>query len=123
MSEDMHDNLMVLAQAAGAAPGGGGLGGLFGNPLVPMVLFMAIIYFMLLRPQQRKEKERRRVIETLRAGQRVLFAGGLVGTITEAREHTFLIEVAHGVTIEVARGAVRQVLQEGDKPVADEARG
>ena len=123
MSEDMHDNLMVLAQAAGAAPGGGGLGGLFGNPLVPMVLFMAIIYFMLLRPQQRKEKERRRVIETLRAGQRVLFAGGLVGTITEAREHTFLIEVAHGVAIEVARGAVRQVLQEGDKPVADEARG
>ena len=111
----MHDNLMVLAQAAGAAPGGGGLGGLFGNPLVPMVLFMAIIYFMLLRPQQRKEKERRRVIETLRAGQRVLFAGGLVGTIAEAREHTFLIEVA--------RGAVRQVLQEGDKPVADEARG
>ncbi|NLF86943.1 MAG: preprotein translocase subunit YajC [Lentisphaerae bacterium] len=119
----MHDNLMVLAQAAGAAPGRGGMGGLFGNPLVPMVLFMAIIYFMMLRPQQRKEKERRKMIETLRAGQRVLFAGGLVGTITEAREHTFLIEVAHGVTIEVARGAVRQVLQEGDKPVADEARG
>ena len=123
MSDDMHDNLMVLAQAAGAAPGRGGMGGLFGNPLVPMVLFMAIIYFMMLRPQQRKEKERRKMIETLRAGQRVLFAGGLIGTISEAREHTFLIEVAHGVTIEVARGAVRQVLQEGDKPVADEARG
>ena len=123
MSDDMHDNLMVLAQAAGAAPGGGGLGGLFGNPLVPMVLFMAIIYFLMLRPQQRKEKERRRMIETLRAGQRVLFAGGLVGTIAEAREHTFLIEVARGVVSEVARGAGRQVLQEGDKPVADEARG
>ena len=117
----MHDNLIFLAQAASPAPGGAG--GAFGSFLVPMVLFMAIIYFMMLRPQQRKEKERRKMIETLRAGQRVLFAGGLVGTITEAREHTFLIEVAHGVTIEVARGAVRQVLQEGDKPVADEARG
>ena len=114
----MTDNLIVLGTAAGGAPGGG----LFANPLVPMVLFMAIIYFAMLRPQQRKEKERRKMIETLRAGQRVLFAGGFIGTISEAREHTFMIEVARGVAVEVARGAVRQVLQEGDKPVADEAR-
>jgi preprotein translocase subunit YajC len=115
----MHNELMVLAQAAGGATGGNPLNSVF----VPMILFMAIVYFMLLRPQQRKEKERKKTIETLRAGQRVLFAGGLIGTITEAREHTFLIEVARGVSIEVARGAVRQLLQEGDKPSADELRG
>ena len=116
----MHDNLIFLAQAASPAPGGAG--GAFGSFLVPMVLFMAIIYFMMLRPHQRKEKERVKMIEALRAGQRVLFAGGLIGTITEAREHTFMIEISRGVTVEVARGAVRQLLQDGDKPVADEAQ-
>ncbi len=112
----MQDGLMVLAQAA--APDGG-------NPmnmLVTMGLIFAIFYFMLIRPQQRREKERRKTIETLRAGQRVLFAGGLIGSIREVREHTFLIEIGQGVTVEVARGAVSKLLQEGDKPTVEEAR-
>ena len=116
----MHDNLIFLAQQA-ASPAPGGAGGLLGSAFVPLVLFMAIIYFVMLRPQQRKEKERVKMIEALRAGQRVLFAGGFIGTITEAGEHTFMIEISRGVTVEVARGAVRQLLHDGDKPVADEA--
>ena len=112
----MQDGLMVLAQAA--APGGGNSMSM----LVTMGLIFAIFYFMLIRPQQRREKERRKTIETLRAGQRVLFAGGLIGSIREVREHTFLIEIGQGVTVEVARGAVSKLLQEGDKPTVEEAR-
>jgi preprotein translocase subunit YajC len=93
------------------------------NMLITMGLIFAIFYFMLIRPQQRKEKARKKTIETLRAGQRVLFAAGLIGTITEAREYTFLIEIAKGVTIEVARGAVTKMLEAGDKPTVEETRG
>ena len=52
----------------------------------------------------------------------MLFAGGLIGSIREVREHTFLIEIGQGVTVEVARGAVSKLLQEGDKPTVEEAR-
>ena len=80
--------------------------------LVPMLLIFAIFYFMMIRPQQRKEKERRKMIEELRAGAKVVFAGGFIGTIKEAREKTFLIEIAPGVSVEVARASVSGVAEE-----------
>ena len=106
-------NAMILfAQAAQeaakpAAQQGGGMG-----LLVPMLLIFAIFYFMMIRPQQRKEKERRKMIENLRAGARVVFAGGFIGTIKEAKERTFLIEIAPGVSVEVARASVSGVADE-----------
>ena len=106
-------NTMILfAQAAQeaakpAAQQGGGMG-----MLVPMLLIFAIFYFMMIRPQQRKEKERRKMIEELRAGARVVFAGGLIGTIREAKEKTFLIEIASGVSVEVARSSVVGVAED-----------
>jgi preprotein translocase subunit YajC len=111
----MTSNLtMALAQAAPA--GGNSLMGM----LIPMVLIFGIFYFMMIRPQQRKEKERQRMISELRAGQRVLFAGGLIGKVAECREHLFLITIANGVNVEVARGAISRVLQEGETVKADQ---
>jgi preprotein translocase subunit YajC len=107
---------VMMAQAA--QQGAGSIGGM----LIPMVLVFGLFYFMMIRPQQRREKERLRMIAELRAGQRVIFAGGLVGTIAEAKESTFLIEVAPKVTVEAVRSAVNRVLNEGDKAVLDEAR-
>ena len=106
-------NTMILfAQAAQeaakpAAAQGGGMG-----MLVPMLLIFAIFYFMMIRPQQRKEKERRKMIEELRAGARVVFAGGLIDTIREAKEKTFMIEIAPGVSVEVARSSVVGVAED-----------
>ena len=106
-------NTMILfAQAAQeaakpAAQQGGGMG-----MLVPMLLIFAIFYFMMIRPQQRKEKERRKMIEELRAGARVVFAGGLIGTIREAKDKTFMIEIAPGVSVEVARSSVAGVAED-----------
>ena len=77
-----------------------------------IVLIFAFIYFMMIRPQQRKEKERRKMIEELRAGAKVVFAGGFIGTIKESREKTFLIEIAPGVSVEVARASVSGVAEE-----------
>ena len=73
--------------------------------MVPMLLILAIFYFMMIRPQQRKEKERRKMIEELRAGAKIVFAGGLVGTIVEATEKTFIVETVNG-QIEILRACV-----------------
>ena len=104
----MNSALMLCdaAQAAAnAQPAGGGMG-----MLVPMLLILAIFYFMMIRPQQRKEKERRKMIEELRAGAKIVFAGGLMGTIQEATEKTFKVEIAPGTTIEIARSCVSGVV-------------
>ena len=92
------------APAAGAQPQQGGFG-----MMVPMLLIIAIFYFMMIRPQQRKEKERRKMIEELKAGSRIVFAGGIVGTIVEATEKTFKVETCEGCTMEILRSAVQGV--------------
>ena len=110
------NNCIMLCDAAAAAPAapaatpqpaGGGMG-----MMVPMLLILAIFYFMMIRPQQRKEKERRKMIEELRAGARVLFSGGMIGKIVEAKEKTFKIEIAGDVIVEVLRSAVQDVIPE-----------
>lgn len=109
MNETTATEVQPAAPAAGAPaqqPGGMGM-------LVPMLLILAIFYFMMIRPQQRKEKERRKMIESLRAGAKVVFAGGLMGTIAEATEKTFKIEIAPGTVIEVARSSVSGVVESG----------
>ena len=85
-----------------------------GNFMMPvmMLLLIALFYVMMIRPQQRKEKERRKMIDELRAGKKVIFAGGLMGRIVEAKEKTFKIEIAGDVVIEVARAAVQTVVEE-----------
>ena len=95
--------LFCDAAPAAAQPGGMGM-------MIPMLLILAIFYFMMIRPQQRKEKERRKMIEELRAGAKIVFAGGLMGTIQEATEKTFKVEIAPGTTIEIARSCVSGVV-------------
>ena len=107
--------LFPIAQAA-PAPSGGGLK----DMLVPMLIVFAIFYFMLLRPQQRKEKERKQMINDLKTGARVLFSGGIMGTVTNVKDHSFIIKIAENVKVEVARGAVSRILEKGEKPVEDE---
>lgn len=101
----------VTAPDAQQPQQGGGLFGSFGG-FLPLILIFAIFYFMLLRPQQRKEKERQKMVSELRVGQKVSFAGGLIGTIAEVKEQTFIIELCPGSKVEVARGAVSASLDE-----------
>ena len=95
------------APAGAPAQQGGGFG-----MFVPMLLIFAIFYFMMIKPQQRKEKERRKMIQELRAGAKVVFAGGFIGTIVEAKEKTFKIEIAGDVVVEVARASVQGLAAE-----------
>jgi preprotein translocase subunit YajC len=108
--------LMMLAQAP--AKGSGSLM----NMMMPMVLIFGIMYFMLIRPQQRKEKERRELINNLKTGTRVMFSGGILGTITNVKDGTFIVKIADNVKIEVARGAVSKVVEKGDKVSAEDEK-
>ncbi len=81
---------------------------------IPMLLILGIFYFMMIRPQQRREKERRKMIEAIRTGTKVIFAGGLIGTIVEADEKTFVISTESDATMRVLRSAVQSVITEKD---------
>ncbi len=99
------NSTLMFCNAAAAQPAGGGMG-----MLVPMLLILGIFYFMMIRPQQRKEKERRKMIDELRVGAKIVFAGGLMGTVQEATEKTFKVEIAPGTIIEIARSCVSGVI-------------
>ena len=107
-----------IAMASGAAAPGAAspLGGM----MLPMIVIFAIMYFMMIRPQQRKEKERRQMIDAIKTGDRVLFGGGIMGTVANVKEGTFLVKIADNVKIEVARGGVTKVLEKGEKPGKDD---
>lgn len=107
------NTLLLLAQAEAAAPANpqAGLGG-----FVPLILVFAIFYFLLIRPQQRREKERKQQIATLRAGTRVLFCGGMIGTVEEVRDQTFLVKLYDGTVTEIARGAIERLLPDSGSP-------
>ncbi len=105
-------NIPTQLLLLGDAPQQGSAFGAF----VPMILIIGIFYFLMIRPQQRREKERRAQIAALRAGTRVLFCGGLFGTVEEVRDATFLIRVDKNVVLEVAKGAVERPVPEADKP-------
>lgn len=102
-----------------AAPGGAQQGG--GNPLgmmAPMLIIFAIFYFMLIRPQQRKEKERLQMIKNVKTGDRVLFSG-MIGTVSNVKDTTLVVKIADNVKVEIVRGAVSSVLDKGETPSAE----
>jgi len=82
---------------------------------IMMILFFGIMYVMMIRPQQRKEKERRAMLAELKKGDKVLFAGGLIGVIAQIDTKTAKIKVADNLRLEVARGAITAVITDEDE--------
>ena len=85
----------------------GGLGGLM--QLLPIFLIIAVFYFLLIRPQQRRQKQLQETIASLKTGDRVITNGGVIGVITMVRESTFLIRSADKTILEVARTAIADI--------------
>lgn len=80
-----------------------------GNPImgfVPLVLVMGIFYMLILRPQQRRQKQHKEMIKDLGRGDRVLTSGGLYATIQDVKEEYFVCTIAEGVKVEIALNAV-----------------
>ncbi|MCJ8139775.1 preprotein translocase subunit YajC [Falsirhodobacter halotolerans] len=103
----------AFAQAAGT---GGAAATL--TSFVPLVLIFVIMYFLLIRPQQRKLKQHRAMIDALRRGDQVVTQGGIVGKVTHVGENNEIhVEIADGVKVKVIRSTIAQVISKTE-PVA-----
>ncbi len=101
-----------IAYAMGQGGAGGGAGGGF-TAFVPLILMFVIFYFLLIRPQQKKTKEHRQMVENLKKGDRIVTTGGIHGRITGMSDTTLTVEISDKVRVKVGRGNVSALLQPG----------
>lgn len=103
----------AFAQTAPAAAGGDMQSTLMS--MLPLVLMFVVLYFVMIRPQMKKQKEHRAMLDALAKGDPVVTVGGVLGTITKLGDNSVSLEVASGVEIQVQRSAVVQVLPKTPK--------
>jgi preprotein translocase subunit YajC len=87
--------------------------------LLPLVLMFVVLYFIMIRPQMKRQKEHKAMIDALAKGDDVVIAGGLVGRVSRLGDSILGVEIANGVEVQVQRPSVLQVLPKGtykDKP-------
>ncbi|RYZ12215.1 MAG: preprotein translocase subunit YajC [Comamonadaceae bacterium] len=101
----------AFAQTAPATGGGDMMASLGG--MLPLVLMFVVLYFVMIRPQMKRQKEARAMIEALAKGDEVATVGGVLGRITKLGESQLTLEVATGVEMQIQRSAVVQVLPKG----------
>ncbi len=101
--------LSFLAQTAAPAAS---------NPLasfVPIILIFVIMYFLLFRPQMKRQKEAAKLVAALKTGDRVITASGIHGLISNVKDRTVTLKIADNVKIEIERSAVATILAPGDE--------
>ncbi len=104
----------AFAQTAPAAAAAGGTDIMATlQSMLPLVLMFVVLYFVMIRPQMKRQKEHRAMVDALAKGDEVVVGGGLLGKVTRLSEQILHIEVANGVEIQVQRVAVAQVLPKG----------
>jgi len=81
--------------------------------MLPLVLMFVVLYFIMIRPQMKKQKEHKAMIEAVAKGDEVIIAGGVLGRISKLGETYLHVEVANGVELQVQRVAIVQVLPKG----------
>jgi preprotein translocase subunit YajC len=109
---------------AGADAAAGGLLGGSGMMLFPLVAILLIMYFLMIRPQNKKQKETQKMIDALKKGDKVITIGGIHGVVSSTKENTVVIKVDDGTKIEFNRTAISTVIV--DKPAnapEEEKRG
>ena len=110
---------MFITPAYAQAAGDAGTAGLLSS-LVPFVLIFVIMWFMLIRPQQKKVKEHRAMVEGLRRGDQVITAGGLIGKVAKVKDDGEIdVEIAEGIKVRVVRSTITGVLSKGEPASAD----
>jgi preprotein translocase subunit YajC len=102
---------LFLAQAQPAAP----TGAQTLMSLLPMILIFAAMYFLLIAPQRKKQKEHEKMLAALKAGDEVVTAGGLYGTITSVKDDRFVVRVGdNNQKVEVGKGFIHALVKKAD---------
>jgi preprotein translocase subunit YajC len=99
-------NWIILAMSQPGSQGASPL-----SMLLPLLGMLAIFYFLLIRPQQKKQKDLQRMIEALRKGDRVMTNGGIFGTVVGFRDNILVLKIADEVKIEILKSAVSSVVE------------
>lgn len=93
---------------AGAAPQGGGI-----ESILLILAMFAVLYFLMIRPQMKRAKEHKAMVEGLQKGDEVVTAGGILGRVTKLDDQYLTVSVAEGVEVQLQRGAIQVVLPKG----------
>jgi len=101
---------LLLAQAQPAAPAPGPAGGI--GFFIPFIFIFVIMYFVLFRPQKKRQQEQQRLISGLKTGDRVVTNAGIHGLIANVKETTVMLKVADNVKLELEKSAITNVLKE-----------
>lgn len=102
---------VFISNAYAQAAGGDTASSLMG--LLPLLLMFVVLYFVMIRPQMKRQKEHRSMVEALAKGDEVATAGGILGRVVDLDEQFLFIEIASGVKVQIQRSAVVQVLPKG----------
>ncbi|MDR2509089.1 MAG: preprotein translocase subunit YajC [Spirochaetaceae bacterium] len=100
--------LLAAPPAAGAEGGGGGFAGGIAS-FLPFVLIIGIFYFLIIRPQNKKQKETQKMLENLKKGDKVVTIGGIHGTISSVKEKSVVVRVDDNTKLEFTRSAIATV--------------
>jgi preprotein translocase subunit YajC len=103
-------NWIMFAMAQPGGEGGGSPMGL----LLPLFGMLAIFYFLLIRPQQKKQRHLQQMIGALKKGDRVLTTGGIYGTVLNVKEHIVVLKIAEDVKVEVVKNAVGSIVEKAE---------
>lgn len=110
--------LQTIAMAG--APAAEGAEGPSGGFTIGWLVFMvAIFYFVMIRPQQRREKEHKATIASVKSGQSVLLTSGIIGEVCNVKDKTLIVRIAEKTKIEVLKSAVAQIIEKGDDVPAE----
>lgn len=103
------NQLLSVVLLLQAGDGGGGTLGF----ILPMVLIFAIMYFLILRPQAKKQKQHQAMIEQIKKGDRIVTAGGIHGTVQgiKEKENTFIVKIDDNVKVELSRSSIAKKLE------------
>lgn len=110
-------NLITDAYAMGPAPQGGQPGGVQGliGSLLPLILIFVVFYFLLIRPQQKRAKEHRQMLENLKKGDKVITSGGIYGVVESVGTNTVVLKIAENVKVKFGKAYIA-----GVRPPSDE---
>ena len=107
---NLLDLLIAPAHAQAAAPAAGG--SMLGTLALPLI-FIGVMYFLMIRPQMKRQKEHRSMLDKLQRGDEVITSGGIAGTVVELGDNFVSVEVASNVQLRVQRAAIANVLPKG----------
>ena len=100
----MFGTALAQTPAPAAPTGGGGLNSILG--FLPIILIFAVLYFLMILPQQRRQKKHTQMLEGIKRGDRIVLGAGIHGIVSNVKEQTFMVKISEGTDIEVDKSAV-----------------